>query len=244
MTETKSANTIARERVDDLSARGSEPSWLRDQRLKAWEDYLKAPMPTSRDEHWRRTDFSGLDLNSLQTIDCGKLSANMKPPADKEKKSLEHVANPAGAVFQQTQGEGFAELSAQLQSKGVIFTDLRTALEKHPDLVRKFLSTTKQDDGKFTLMNRALFNCGLFLYVPANMEIAQPFISTIQLNSGGALFPRLLVVAGKNSKFSLVQLLESSSKNSKGAVFEPGSVPGPGTMPLAGRAVAGEAPAN
>src|SRR5205823_11404172 len=51
--------------VLELSRRNAEPAWLRDLRLEAWETYSQLPMPTQRDQQWRRTSLAGLDLRTV-----------------------------------------------------------------------------------------------------------------------------------------------------------------------------------
>jgi Fe-S cluster assembly protein SufD len=222
MGELKAVRTIARERVEDLAAKESEPAWLKDLRLSAWEAYFKTPMPTARDENWHRTDISALDLSSLTTVDLAPVSDKNKLPDKTE--PFDRLQKRSGAVWQSPTASA-CDLSEELKAKGVIFCDLRTALKDHEEKVRQYFSipANAAQDGKFGLMVKALFNCGLFLYVPAGLEIELPFVSAISLNSddtsiSGAIFPRLLVVAGSNSK---VNLIHSARSVTSGAAKEP-----------------------
>jgi Fe-S cluster assembly scaffold protein SufB len=45
---------LNKETVLNLSAALNEPEWMRDFRLRAWEIYEQTPMPTTKDEPWRR----------------------------------------------------------------------------------------------------------------------------------------------------------------------------------------------
>jgi Fe-S cluster assembly protein SufD len=56
---------FTRETVEQLSSDRSEPAWLRQARLEAWRRFEATPMPDStKDEDWRRTDISKLDLDA------------------------------------------------------------------------------------------------------------------------------------------------------------------------------------
>src|SRR5437764_5787284 len=58
---------FTRDTVEQLSSERSEPAWLREARLQAWQVFEATPMPdSSKDEDWRRTDISKLDLDSFQ----------------------------------------------------------------------------------------------------------------------------------------------------------------------------------
>jgi Fe-S cluster assembly protein SufD len=213
---TGSANTIARERVEDLASRG-EPDWLKATRLAAWDEYLQRPMPTEHDEHWRRTSLAELDLAHLTALEFPLPDGKEQRLPPVMKTAVELIPERGGFLAQTTQVPAYVSLSESAAKQGVIFCDLRTAIAKHPELVRPYL--TQKSEGKFGLLNKALFNCGLFLFVPANVEINDPFISGLNFScdNHGAIFPRIIVVAEANSKVNLIQILESESgSNSDG----------------------------
>lgn len=206
MSETKTANTIARERVDNLANRNSEPAWLRELRLSAWEAYLQTPMPTSRTEEWRKVEIESLDLSALKTIDMPATVAESKPVGLPRwfDRALGAFTERAGAVVQTNQ-HAWTQLSEEAASKGIIFCTMRTAIVEHHDLVRPYLERKCQDDDKFGLMNKALFNSGAFLYVPPNVELQGTLFNLVHLSAeavkqGVAVFPRILVIAGANSR--------------------------------------------
>ena len=220
MSEPSLVNTIARERIDTIASRNGEPDWLKDLRFKAWEAYFRLPMPTNRDEDWRTTQVETLDLSALQAADISNGNA-AEAPAWLHSLSAALGAK-AGIVC-----EGIAnvsvEPSAELKKNGVIFCSLKHALQNHADLIAPFIegreSTASLD--KFSLMNDALFNAGAFLYVPANVEVAETFlaINNIPLASkegekGLAVFPRLIVVLEKHAQATLVNISSSGRSTS------------------------------
>ncbi len=214
MSESKSVNTIARERVDNLASQNGEPSWLKELRVSSWEAYLQTPMPTGRDEDWRKTEIDNLDLSALNAIDLStKNDVKAKLP-DWFDTALTFFDNHSGVVAEVGHSSIPAQLSADLVSQGVIFCSIKQALHDHAELIRPYLSKIESDQ-KFVLMNKALFNSGTFLYVPANVEIEGPFVSLTHFTSsngspnGVAIFPRLIAVLGKHSKASLVNVLSS-----------------------------------
>jgi Fe-S cluster assembly protein SufD len=214
---TSSANTITRERVDDLSSRQNEPGWLKQERISAWELYLQMPMPTQRDEDWRRTEIDSLSLTGLKTLEFGREKTDSLELPPWFKSALEHIENPAAIMALTSSHLWFKPLADHLVAKGVIFCELFEALVKYPDVVRRCLASdfpgdvAERLDSKFGLMNKAMFNGGLFLYVPAGVEIERPFISLTSFDhtSPSASIPRILVVAEKESKAQLVHIFAS-----------------------------------
>jgi Fe-S cluster assembly protein SufD len=185
---------INRESVKELTTKLSEPTWLADSRLEAWEAYLQRPMPTVRDEDWRRTDVGSLDLTRLQTETLRR--ANLDAV-------LQHFT-------------AATELTDELKQQGVTFCDIATAVEKHGDKVRGYVLDSESAPDKFSLLNRALFNSGVFVHVPRNVAVSTPLLIGLELADdavgegyGAAVFPRLIVVAEDNSSVDVIVYLKS-----------------------------------
>ncbi len=220
MAESKLANTIAKERVADLAQRNGEPTWLKDVRLAAWEIYLQNPMPTARDDDWRKTEIDNLDLSTFITTDPLANKSSKTPTMELVQSAMEKLGAPAG-IFVDDYGVSqsqFSSISEDLVKQGVIFMPLIEAIEKHPELVKKIFeqSTASSADDKFTLMNKALFNSGLLLYVPKNVVIEAPFVSAVNLPVGKtnhAVFPRVFVATEANSQVTLVSIFADACDN-------------------------------
>jgi Fe-S cluster assembly protein SufD len=220
MSESIPANTIARERVDNLASRNGEPAWLKKSRVSAWEAYLQTPMPSMRDEDWHKTEIDDLNLTNLQAADLsnGAIAKADKAPAwlDAWLKSLPARA----AVVSEGAYKLDQPLPESLTKMGVIFCSLKDALQKHGDLLKPLIEkhTGTVSGAKFGLMNSALFNAGAFLYVPKNVELTEPFITFTNLgvlkntsNKGIAVFPRIIAVVEAGSTASLVNILTSEN---------------------------------
>lgn len=212
MSEAELAEKIDRQRVEELTTKFQEPAWLRENRLQSWESYLQIPMPTNKDEAWRRTDLTKLDLTKLRAFNLSRATQVEKVPSAPQwfMSAVEHFENNAGVLFQTTKNGGYLQLRKDLADKGVIFCDLGTAIENHQDKIQPYL-VKERAQGKFTVLNQALFNCGMFLYVPKNVEIKEPFVFGLgfsvhadDIAHGGAIFPRLIVVAEDNSRADVV----------------------------------------
>jgi Fe-S cluster assembly protein SufD len=222
MSEAELANLdmIDRQRVDELTSQFQEPSWLRDSRLHAWETYLQTPMPTGKEEEWRRLDVSGLDLTQLRTFDLAPAQkVDTLPPLPKWVQSaVKHFGEGSGVLFQTAKSPGYLRLSKELTDKGVIFCDLATAVEKHADLIRSHLIEGHQP-AKFNLLTRALYNCGAFLFIPKNVAVEQPLLIGLGFSAhsqdvGAAIFPRLFLVAEDNAKADVVFMMGPESDSS------------------------------
>lgn len=185
----------SREAVEQLSAALNEPEWMKQFRLKAWEAFARFPMPTTQDEPWRRTDLRRFKLNDLgPSLNGHGPAANVEAPAYLGEQLTE---DKAGGVLFQIDGETVKyELSDSLREQGVIFCDMHTAVNEHPELVREYFMTraVTVDEGKFAAMHGAFWRGGTFLYVPANVKAAAPLHSALWLAQGRSYTHTLVVL--------------------------------------------------
>ncbi|MBX9671793.1 MAG: Fe-S cluster assembly protein SufD [Candidatus Obscuribacterales bacterium] len=219
------ANTIAKERVCDLATRNGEPRWLKDLRLNAWEAYLKLPAPNHRHEEWHKTGIEKLDLSQY-----GLLEESKSAPGKARDKS-ELVAKSIESAATLTQGYGatgtFVELDAELASKGVIFKSLSSAIEENEDLLKTILTGDKyvpesDKPDKFALLNRALFQGGALLYVPAGVVIDKPFVFNVDMPAVAsklAIFPRVIVILESNAQAQVVTVSGDQAASADGGLF-------------------------
>ena len=110
-------------------------------------------------------------------------------------------------------------LSDDLKRKGVIWEPIEKAVVEHEDIFRKHFMTQEVVLGskKFAALHKAWVKSGTFLYVPRGVEIDLPIEVFHWLHgSGGSTFPHTLLVAGENSKVTLVDYFESSDNQAPG----------------------------
>jgi len=102
------------------------------------------------------------------------------------------------------------DISEDLAAKGVIFTDLRTAIAEHPDLLREhFFTDVPLDEHKFTALHGAFFSEGSLLYVPRGVEVELPFEVLHTVAPGGSVFPHTTIVVDQNASATLVDTFKS-----------------------------------
>ncbi len=188
------APPLTRADVEALSARYSEPAWLREARLAAWDIYEALPMPTTNDEAWRRTDYRHINWDSAGVLRLPNGGRVEDIPADNRRPLL---GDEQGGMLAFVDDKlVYRELSEALARQGVIFTDLRSAARDHADLVRQHLmahAVTPQH-GKFAALNAALWTHGVFLYVPRGQAVTLPAHSIFYASRPAATLGHLLVV--------------------------------------------------
>jgi Fe-S cluster assembly protein SufD len=121
------------------------------------------------------------------------------------------VADQHGGQIVLFPGGSKIDLDATLAKQGVIFTDLKTAQEKHPDVLAKILGqTVNVEEGKFAALAGAFAQNGVLLYVPKNAKVEQPLHSVLWGPGGGfAHVSHLLVLVDEGASVTYVH--ESAS---------------------------------
>src|SRR4030042_2501060 len=73
----KALSATDHETVEEISSLREEPAWLRPRRRAAWRLYEELPLPTGKEEEWRRTDVSALSLDGVTLFAPAALSPRL-----------------------------------------------------------------------------------------------------------------------------------------------------------------------
>lgn len=144
------------------------------------------------------------DLKSLDEVDPEILETYEKLgiPLD-EQKRLSGVA--VDAVFDSVSiTTTFKETLAEA---GVIFCPISEAVQKHPDLVQKYLgSVVPYSDNFFATLNSAVFTDGSFVYIPKGVRCPLELSTYFRINAmNTGQFERTLIVADEGSYVSYLE---------------------------------------
>lgn len=233
MTQTIIPSAFSRETALALGG----PDWLSQARLNALEVYQDRPVPTRAVEAWKYTDLRRFKPESYRPAAPAApvSSRDGLPPILRERLAS---TDAAGVMVFRGSSVVFREVPDELAARGVIFTDLRSALDSHPELVKKHLysvvgaayppATARQveryehipepAEDKFTALNAAFWDNGVFVYVPRGVELELPLGGFRYLDEDGAFVaPRTLVVVEANAKITYIDELDSPDL--KGASF-------------------------
>jgi Fe-S cluster assembly protein SufD len=192
--------------ADHIAALSKEwrgPDFIREYRERAWLDYKRLPMPTIKDEAWRRTDIRPLHMSKFILPAARSRSSLPVAPRWLLKPLLSKTHG--GQVIIQPDGTDMS-LDASLTSQGVIFTDLRTAQEKYPHYLANIIGqVVKPDEGRFAAMAAAFEQYGVFIYVPSEVQVHIPLHSVIWgPGEGLAYFTHLMVWLEPGSSLTYV----------------------------------------
>jgi len=153
------------------------PAVLQEYRKAAWEAYQQLPLPTLKDEAWRRTSLQGLDFQSLglangqaEQSDVIKYGGSLIS-AEVLDQNPRLLLSSSGTQIEKADG---------LEDKGVIFKSLLDAAEDHPQLMEKILGkVVSPEEGIFAAAAGAFSRDGIFIYVPKGIAVEVPLFGMV-----------------------------------------------------------------
>jgi Fe-S cluster assembly protein SufB len=197
-----------------ISAKKDEPDFMLQWRLKAFRHWLTMKEPAWQNVRYPPIDYQDIIyysapkkkalLNSLDEVDPEilKTYAKLGIPLE-EQKLLAGVA--VDAVFDSVSvATTFKE---KLAEKGVIFCSFSEAVQKHPELVKKYLgSVVPYTDNFFATLNSAVFSDGSFCFVPKGVRCPMELSTYFRINAADTgQFERTLIVAEEGAYVSYLE---------------------------------------
>jgi Fe-S cluster assembly protein SufB len=207
----KAEKGLTRQTVEMISDFKSEPQWMRDFRLKAYEHFLARPQPT-----WGSPMLAEVDYDDIRYFVRASERAERSwddVPAD-VKNTFDRLGIPeaerkflSGVGAQYESESVYHQVNEQLAEQGVIFMDMDTALREHEDLVREYFATIiPPNDNKLAALNSAVWSGGSFVYVPPGVHVEMPLQAYFRINTESmGQFERTLIIADEGSYVHYVE---------------------------------------
>ncbi len=197
-----------------ISKKKSEPDWMLEYRLKAYNVWLTMEEPDWANISYKKPNYQDIIyyaapktkpvLNSLDELD-----PEMKKTFDKLGISIDEqkrLANVAVDVVMDSVSVA-TTFKETLKEKGIIFCSISDAIKDYPDLVKKYLGTVVPNrDNFFSALNSAVFSDGSFCYIPKGVKCPMELSTYFRINeSGTGQFERTLLIADEGSQVSYLE---------------------------------------
>jgi Fe-S cluster assembly protein SufB len=201
-----------------ISARKGEPAFMLEWRLNALRHWFQLEREQGEPK-WANVKFDPIDyqnivyysapkqkpsLESLSQVDPELLKtyAKLGIPLD-EQKRLSNVA--VDAVFDSVSVA--TTFKDKLAEMGVIFCSFSEAVQKHPDLIKKYLGTVvPHTDNFYAALNAAVFTDGSFVYVPKGVRCPMELSTYFRINAAETgQFERTLIIADEGASVSYLE---------------------------------------
>lgn len=201
---------LSKEIVEEISRVKKEPKWMLDFRLKAFEFFMKRPLPA-----WG-PDLSGIDFDNITYYvkPTERKAPTWNDLPEGMKRTFEKLGIPeaerkflAGVEAMYDSETVYNRVREDLAKQGVIFCDTDTAVKEYPDIVKEYFGTVvPPNDNKFAALNSACWSGGSFLYIPKNVEVKMPLQAYFRINSSQmGQFERTLIIAEEGSRGHYVE---------------------------------------
>ncbi len=198
-----------------ISQKKNEPEWMLSWRLNCYQKWLKMPNP-----EWANLKIPEIDFQDIYYYSAPK--GFEKKPKDlsevdpklietynklgiplEEQKVLAGVA--VDAVFDSVSVA--TTYKGELEKLGIVFCSISEAIQKHPELVKKYLgSVIPPGDHSYSALNSAVFTDGSFVYIPENVKCPMELSTYFRINAEETgQFERTLIIADKGSYVSYLE---------------------------------------
>ena len=200
--------------IEEISSSRNEPEWLKDYRKTSLSVYDSLPIETSP-LYNKYTDAKKMDPEkvSLSTTTTETVPAFLQ-------KRLSELDNEI-CIIQIGTNIHKINLPDELKSQGVVISSIFDAIQNNFELVKKALEASNSKDDKFTALNNAAFNSGIFIHIPRNFVLDKPIhFLTCLSEDGHSTISRNIIFADESSKATLIQELYSPNIQTQQAYLE------------------------
>ncbi|MBO3096957.1 Fe-S cluster assembly protein SufB [Gelidibacter pelagius] len=208
--------------VRAISLKKEEPEWMTEWRLEAFRAWEKMIEPEWANVTYEKPDFQAISYYS---------APNTKPKYDSldevDPQLLETFKKLGISMDEQKMLAGVAmdvvidsvsvatTFKKSLDEKGIIFCSISEAIQKHPELVKKYIGTVvPRTDNFYAALNSAVFSDGSFCYIPKGVRCPMELSTYFRINQGGTgQFERTLLIADEDSYVSYLEGCTAPSRD-------------------------------
>ncbi|NVK58231.1 MAG: Fe-S cluster assembly protein SufB [Alteromonadaceae bacterium] len=201
--------------IHRISAMKNEPEWMLEWRLKAYRSWLEMDEPD-----WAHVDYPKVDYQSISYYSSPKSMKDKPKSLDEVDPDLIDVYNKLGIPLHEQEMLAGVAVDAvfdsvsvvttfrqKLEDAGVIFCPISEAIQKYPELVKKYIgSVVPRTDNFFAALNSAVFTDGSFVYIPKGVRCPMELSTYFRINEQNTgQFERTLIIADEGSHVSYLE---------------------------------------
>ncbi|MCZ8529719.1 Fe-S cluster assembly protein SufB [Alteromonas sp. HB246098] len=198
-----------------ISAMKNEPEWMLEWRLKSYHAWLEMEEPD-----WAHVDYPKIDYQAISYYSAPKSMKDKPQSLDEVDPELLRTYEKLGIPLHEQEMLAGVAVDAvfdsvsvvttfreKLEEAGVIFCPISEAVQKYPDLVKKYIgSVVPRTDNYFAALNSAVFTDGSFVYIPKGTRCPMELSTYFRINEmNTGQFERTLIVADEGSYVSYLE---------------------------------------
>ncbi|MBT3776904.1 MAG: Fe-S cluster assembly protein SufB [Pelagibacteraceae bacterium] len=198
-----------------ISKKKNEPEWMLSWRLDCYKKWLKMSDP-----EWANLKFPKIDYQDIYYYSAPKGFEDKPKDLSEVDPKLIETYNKLGIPLEEQKVLAGVAVDAvfdsvsvattykgELEKLGIFFCSISEAVQKHPELVKKYLgSVIPPGDHSFSALNSAVFTDGSFVYIPENVKCPMELSTYFRINAEETgQFERTLIIADKGSYVSYLE---------------------------------------
>jgi Fe-S cluster assembly protein SufB len=183
--------------------------------LKSYLAWLEMEEPD-----WAHVDYPKIDYQSISYYSAPKSMKDKPQSLDEVDPELLRTYEKLGIPLHEQEMLAGVAVDAvfdsvsvvttfreKLEDAGVIFCPISEAVQKYPDLVKKYIgSVVPRTDNYFAALNSAVFTDGSFVYIPKGTRCPMELSTYFRINEmNTGQFERTLIVADEGSYVSYLE---------------------------------------
>ncbi|MDE8602113.1 Fe-S cluster assembly protein SufB [Marinomonas sp. RSW2] len=201
--------------IKRISEMKGEPEWMLEWRLSAFREWLEMEEPD-----WALVDYPKIDFQSISYYSAPKSMKDKPKSLDEVDPELLRTYEKLGIpLIEQQMLAGIAvdavfdsvsvvtTFRGKLEEAGVIFCPISEAIQKYPDLIKKYIgSVVPKKDNYYAALNCAVFTDGSFVYIPKGTRCPMELSTYFRINEQNTgQFERTLIIADEGSHVSYLE---------------------------------------
>ncbi|MBF0593986.1 MAG: Fe-S cluster assembly protein SufB [Candidatus Omnitrophica bacterium] len=206
-----------------ISSKKGEPAFMLEWRLKAFRYWQGMKEP-----HWANFKYGPINYQDIRYYSAPKLRGDgPKSLAEVDQEVVKTFEKLGIPISEQKRLSGVAvdavfdsvsvgtTHQVELEKQGIIFCPISEAVQKHPDLVMKYIgSVVPYQDNFFAALNSAVFTDGSFCYIPPGVRCPVELSTYFRINAKETgQFERTLIVADKGAFVSYLEGCTAPSRD-------------------------------
>jgi Fe-S cluster assembly protein SufB len=206
---------LSEDTVRRISKLKNEPDFMLQWRLRAYQHWLTLQPP-----QWAHLHYPEIDYQKIIYYSAPKSKTDgPKSLDDVDPKLLETYEKLGIPLHERAKLAGVAvdavfdsisvatTFKGKLAEAGVIFCSFSEAVQKHPELIEKYLGTVvPYRDNFFATLNSAVFSDGSFVYIPKGVRCPMELSTYFRINAANTgQFERTLIIADADSHVSYLE---------------------------------------
>jgi Fe-S cluster assembly protein SufD len=202
MADTSTTSGFTREALGEIAGREAADGL----RTRAFEQFEAMPMPSPETEEWRYTDLRDLDLSPFIPHVEEPSAANLDDVRPEILGAAGTVGERSGLAIQHNSSLVTAHLDPAEAAKGVLFTSVDEALQRHNSFLEGRLHrAVSSDRSRFTALHAAFRSGGTFVFVPRNVRVELPLQTLTYADRDHlGVFPHTVIVLDEGAELTFI----------------------------------------